>query len=91
MGFHLQTGWNASRRIFYGFDESVQSGSTALTAGLPRGCVLSLPIDATTQTFTAGWNHPFTNILAKGSFSCRFSVGPAFHFGRIVPSPRQKS
>ena len=32
--------------------------------------------------FGAGWNHLFTNILANGSWSYRFSVGPAFHFGK---------
>ncbi len=31
--------------------------------------------------FDAGWNHPFTNILDHGSFTYRYSVGPAFHFG----------
>ncbi len=182
VGFHLQTGWNVSRRISYGFDYSVQNGPTTLTAGiataalrqqlaaeLPRGYVLNLPIDATTQTFTAGgqlairhyrqatffarpvlaafrlkttprpgdpvaslvaaqlapggsltdwygaygagggvelpvqrhvgariqfdagWNHPFTNILGSGGWSYRFSVGPAFHFGRNVPTSKQKS
>jgi hypothetical protein len=34
--------------------------------------------------FDAGWNHPFTDILANGSWSYRFSVGPAFHFGKNV-------
>jgi hypothetical protein len=31
------------------------------------------------------WNHPFSNILANGYWSYRYSVGPAFHFGPNVP------
>ncbi len=31
--------------------------------------------------FDAGWNHPFSNILANGNWTYRFSVGPAFHLG----------
>lgn len=175
VGFHLQAGAVASRWLSYGFDYSVQNGSSQLTTGiatralqqqlaaeLPPGYVLRLPFSATTQTFTAGgqltirkyhaatffvrpvlaafhitatphandqigalvaaqlaptgqlsdwygaygaggglevpvlrhlgarvqldagWNHPFTNILANGSWSYRFSVGPAFHFGGNV-------
>ena len=34
--------------------------------------------------FDAGWNHPFNDILGRGSFSYRSSIGPAFHFGREV-------
>ena len=34
--------------------------------------------------FDAGWNHPFTDILDHGSFTYRYSVGPAFHFGHNV-------
>lgn len=34
--------------------------------------------------FDAGWNHPFNDILGRGSFSYRYSIGPAFHFGRNV-------
>jgi hypothetical protein len=34
--------------------------------------------------FDAGWNHPFTNILANGSWTYRYSVGPAFHFGKNI-------
>ncbi len=34
--------------------------------------------------FDAGWNHPFTDILDHGSFTYRYSVGPAFHFGRNI-------
>lgn len=34
--------------------------------------------------FDAGWNHPFNDILGRGSFSFRSSIGPAFHFGRDV-------
>ena len=174
-GFHLQAGITASKWLSYGFDYSVQNGSSQLTTGiatsalqqqlaaeLPPGYVLRLPFSATTQTFTAGgqftyrkyhaatffvrpvlaafhitatphpndvigtlvaaqlaptgqlsdwygaygagggvevpvlkhvgariqldagWNHPFTNILANGSWSYRFSVGPAFHFGKNV-------
>ncbi len=175
VGFHLQAGLTASKWISYGFDYSVQNGSSYLTTGiatpalqqqlaaeLPPGYVLHLPFSATTQTFTAGgqlvirhyhaatffvrpvlaafhitatphpndligglvaaqlapngslsdWygaygagggmevpvfrhmgarvqfdaghNHPFTNILANGSWSYRFSVGPSFHFGKNV-------
>ena len=175
VGFHLQAGYIPSRWVSYGFDYSVQNGSSTLTtniatpalqqllaAELPSGYVLRLPFSATTQTFTAGgqltvrqyhaatffvrpvlaafhitatphpndpvntlvaaqlapqgslsdwygaygagggvevpvmkhigarvqfdagWNHPFTNILANGSWSYRFSVGPAFHFGRNI-------
>lgn len=29
----------------------------------------------------AGWDHPFSNIIANGGWSYRYSVGPAFHFG----------
>ncbi len=175
VGFHLQAGVNASRWLSYGFDYSVETGSTHLTPGLatptlrqqlaaelPPGYALNLPIDVTNQTFTAGgqvalrhfravtffvrpvlaafhinatphatdpvgtlvaaqlapqghltdwygaygagggaefpftrhlgarvqfdagWNHPFNNILANGSWTYRYSVGPAFHFGRNV-------
>ena len=34
--------------------------------------------------FDAAWNHPFDDILGRGSFSYRSSIGPAFHFGRNV-------
>ncbi len=34
--------------------------------------------------FDAGWNHPFSNILDHGSFTYRYSVGPAFHFGHNI-------
>ncbi len=34
--------------------------------------------------FDAGWNHPFNNILDHGSFTYRYSVGPAFHFGHNI-------
>ena len=67
VGFHLQAGVNASRWLAYGFDYSTQHGSTNLTPGiatralqqelgaeLPPGYNLSLPLDATIQTFTAG-------------------------------------
>ncbi len=175
VGFHLQAGLTASKWVSYGFDYSVQNGSSQLTtaiatpalqrqlaAELPPGYVLRLPFSATTQTFTAGgqltirhyraatffvrpvlaafhitatphandligglvakqlapngslsdwygaygagggvevpvlrhvgarvqfdagWNHPFTDILANGSWSYRFSVGPSFHFGKNV-------
>lgn len=174
-GFHLQAGINTRRWLGYGFDYSIQSGSTALTAGLatralqqqlaaelPPGYNLYIPFSATTQTITAGgqfvsrhyrhvtlfarpvltafrisatphptdaigtliarqlvpqgtkvdwvgaygagggvefpitrhlgaraqfdagWNHPFNDILGRGSFSYRYSVGPAFHFGRNI-------
>ena len=35
--------------------------------------------------FDAGWNHPFSDILDHGSWTYRYSVGPAFHFGRDLP------
>ncbi len=34
--------------------------------------------------FDAGWNHPFTNILGKGAWTYRYSIGPAFHFGHNI-------
>ena len=34
--------------------------------------------------FDAGWNHPFGDILDHGSFTYRYSIGPAFHFGPNV-------
>ncbi|GAA3770860.1 hypothetical protein [Terriglobus aquaticus] len=40
--------------------------------------------------FDAGWNHPFDTILDHGGFSFRYSVGPAFHFGRNVPKAARK-
>ena len=39
----------------------------------------------------AGWNHPFTDILANGSWSYRFSVGPAFHFAKNVSTANARS
>jgi hypothetical protein len=36
------------------------------------------------------WNHPFSNILANGYWSYRWSFGPAFHFGPNVPEHRAK-
>jgi hypothetical protein len=33
----------------------------------------------------AVWNHPFDYVLANGGWSYRYSVGPAFHFGRNIP------
>ena len=66
-GFHFQAGINASKWLSYGFDYSVFQGSSVLTAGiatpalqqqlaaeLPPGYVLSIPLTATNQTFTAG-------------------------------------
>ncbi len=32
----------------------------------------------------AVWNHPFNAILGSGGWSYRYSVGPAFHFGRNI-------
>lgn len=32
------------------------------------------------------WNHPFSNILANGYWSYRWSVGPSVHFGPNVPA-----
>lgn len=67
VGFHLQAGYNATRWLSYGFDFSTQNGSTTLTPGiataalrqqlaaeLPRGYTLQLPVEVTTQTYTAG-------------------------------------
>ena len=34
--------------------------------------------------FDAAWNHPFNDILGRGNWSYRCSVGPAFHFGHNV-------
>lgn len=34
--------------------------------------------------FDAGYNHPFTNILANGAWTYRTSIGPAFHFGHNI-------
>lgn len=34
----------------------------------------------------AVWNHPFNYVLANGGWSYRYSIGPAFHFGRNVPA-----
>jgi hypothetical protein len=175
IGFHLQAGVTANRWTSYGFDYSVQNGSTNFTPGiattalrqqlaaeLPPGYSLQLPVAVTIQTFTgggqlifrhykqatffvrpvlaafhirgtphpndpintlvaaqlapqgyltdwygaygagggvefpvmkhlgarvqfdAGWNHPFTNLLEHGSFTYRYSIGPAFHFGPHV-------
>jgi hypothetical protein len=66
-GFHLQAGINVNRWLASGFDYSVESGSTNLTAGLlkqqlqeelgaelPPGYVLSIPTHISTQTFTLG-------------------------------------
>jgi len=36
----------------------------------------------------AAWTHPMNDILAHGGWIYRFSVGPAFHFGRNVAAPR---
>ena len=34
--------------------------------------------------FDAGWNHPFNDILGRGNWSYRYSIGPAFHFGHNI-------
>ena len=180
VGFHFQAGINNTRWLATGFDYSVQSGDTGLTANLatqalqeelaaelPPGYVLNIPLHANTQTFTFGtqfnyrhfswvtlfarpvvdafrisatphptdligtivseqlvpqgtkldwvgaygagggadfivtdhlgiriqydgaWNHPFNDILGKGNWSNRFSVGPSFHFGKNVPAHKK--
>ena len=40
--------------------------------------------------FDAGWNHPFNDVLGRGNWSYRSSVGPAFHFGRNAASATPK-
>lgn len=181
VGFALQAGIPVKRWLSYGFDYSVQNGSTHLTPGLataslqrqlgaelPPGYSLNIPFSASTQTFTAGgqiairhyhtatffvrpvlaafrqsatphptdavgtlvaaqlvpqgtkvdwtgaygagggvefplfkhvgaraqfdagWNHPFNDILGRGNWSYRYSVGPSFHFGRNVLRGSQK-
>ncbi len=181
VGFHLQAGVNTSQHLGYGFDYSVQTGSTHLTTGLataalqqrlsaalPPGYQLNIPLSATTQTFTAGsqfvtrryraatlfvrpvlaafhisatphptdpigtlisaqltprgtktdwtgaygvgggaefpltrhvgarvqfdagWNHPFNDVLGRGNWSYRTSIGPAFHFGHNLGASTTK-
>jgi hypothetical protein len=34
------------------------------------------------------WNHPFNDILANGRWTFRYSVGPSFHFGRNIATPK---
>ena len=90
IGFHLQAGVNASRWLAYGFDYSTQHGSTTLIpslatsalqqqlgAELPPGYKLSLPLDATIQTFTAGGQ-----VVLRHYHQATFFVRPvlaAFH------------
>jgi hypothetical protein len=38
----------------------------------------------------AAWNHPFNDILGKGGWSYRYSVGPSFHFGRNITAHVRK-
>ncbi|MGC2211450.1 MAG: outer membrane beta-barrel protein [Candidatus Korobacteraceae bacterium] len=69
-GFNTQEGVNVKRWLAFGFDYSIQTGSTTLrpgelndatlaklaplVSGLPAGYNLFVPFDATTQTFAAG-------------------------------------
>jgi hypothetical protein len=75
-GFHLQTGFRPRRWLSLGFDYSISTGHTDLSASsltpqlqqqlgaqlaalaaagqIPPGYSLSVPFDATTQTFAAG-------------------------------------
>ena len=50
---------------------------------------LSRHVGARVQ-FDAGWNHPFTSILANGAWTYRMSIGPAFHFGPDIRQGRSK-
>jgi hypothetical protein len=34
------------------------------------------------------WNHPFDAILGSGGWSYRYSIGPTFHFGRNIMTPK---
>lgn len=36
------------------------------------------------------YNHPFNDILAHGTWTMRYSIGPIFHFGRNVGAPAPK-
>jgi len=36
------------------------------------------------------YNHPFNDILAKGTWTERYSIGPVFHFGRNIVAPAGK-
>lgn len=38
----------------------------------------------------AAWCHPMNDILANGGWIYRFSIGPAFHFGRNVAETRTR-
>ncbi|MGA7157246.1 MAG: hypothetical protein WBY53_10380 [Acidobacteriaceae bacterium] len=38
----------------------------------------------------AAWNHPFNYVTANGGWSYRYSVGPSFHFGRNILTPKKK-
>ena len=97
VGFHLQAGVTASRWLSYGFDYSVQNGSTHLTPGiatpalrqalaaeLPPGYALNLPVEVTIQTYTAGGQ-----VLFRKYHAATFFVRPvlaAFHI-KGTPHP----
>jgi hypothetical protein len=38
--------------------------------------------------FDAVYNHPFNDILGNGNWTYRYSIGPAFHFGRNILAPK---
>jgi hypothetical protein len=39
----------------------------------------------------AVYNHPFNDILGSGNWTYRYSVGPAFHFGRNIAVKSRKA
>ena len=97
IGFHLQAGLTANRWLSYGFDYSIQNGSTHLTPGiatpalrqqlaaeLPPGYGLNLPVEVTIQTFTAGGQVVVRHYKAVTFFAR--PVLAAFHI-RGTPHP----
>lgn len=95
VGFHLQVSRVNTRWLSSGFDYSVQSGSTNLTANLakpslqqelalllPPGYNLNIPFDATTQTFTAGADLTYRHFASATLF-----IRPSLAAFRIAATP----
>jgi hypothetical protein len=95
VGFHFQAGVNMNRWLAGGFDYSVQTGNTSLTANLatpelqeelaaelPPGYVLDIPLHAVTQTFTAG-----TQLVYRRFSRTTLFIRPSLSAFRITATP----
>jgi hypothetical protein len=94
-GFSTQFGFNNNRWLATGFDYSVQSGATPLTANLlpktlqqelgatlPPGYQLRVPTDLTIQTFSAGSQLVFRHFNAVPLF-----IHPVLSAFRVAATP----